>query len=90
MIVVHGMVKVYTYIIYAADSDLLKGVCEPGLVYLALERVETKLQRLILLGDETPKVQNFRKGVLLEPSEADCLLQNWVSALEQLLAQVRI
>ena len=90
MIVIHGMVKVYTYIIYAADSDLLKGVCESGLVYLTLEWVETQLQCLILLGDETPKVQNFRKGILLETSEADCLLKDWVCALEKLLAQVRI
>ena len=82
---IHEEVDVDAYPVHVLRVDLLEMVDESCLVDVLLEWVEVEVQSLVLTHDGAPEVQNLVERVLLEPGQADRLLEDERMVLEQLL-----
>jgi len=68
MVMVNDEIEINTNRVYALDVSFLECIGEFGLVNHTLEGVQVKLESLIFLDKETPKIQNLVHWVLLEAS----------------------
>jgi hypothetical protein len=69
MLVIDDEIDVNANVVNDLDVDLFKAVCEFRLVDKLLHRVQVKGESLVLCIDWAPKVQDFRKRVLLKASQ---------------------
>lgn len=76
VLMVYEKIDVHPDSVHKFRVDLLEMVDQSRLVDVFLKRMEIEMQGLVLTHDRTPKIQNLVERILLESSQANCLLQD--------------
>ena len=88
MLMLDDHVQVHAHVVHMIDVHLFQGVHQTRLVHMLLQRVQVKVEGLVLMDDGRPQVENLVHGILFESGETYCLLEGERNRLEQLLTVV--